>query len=101
MKNRKTQIRWGLIFFLYFSIITIPNAHAYIDPASGSFLFQVTIGALLGAGLAIKMFWRRITGFLTGRTRRERAAAEAQAQGQSAARMPADARTEARADQEA
>ena len=101
MKNRSTQIRWGLIFFLYFSIVTIPNAHAYIDPASGSFLFQVTIGALLGAGLAIKMFWRRITGFLTGRTRRERAAAEAQAQGQPAARMPADARTEARADQEA
>ena len=103
MKNRNTQIRWGIIFFLYFSIVTIPNAHAYIDPASGSFLFQVTIGAALGAGLAIKMFWRRIIGFLTGRTRRERAEAEARAkaQGPAATRVPAEARTEARADQEA
>ena len=99
MKNRGTQIRWGVIFFLYFSLITVPNAHAYIDPASGSFLFQVTIGAVLGAGLAIKMFWRRIWGFLSGRTRRERAAAEAQ--GQAANRVPAEARTEARADQDA
>ena len=90
MDKRKSQIRWGTAFFLYFSLITVPNAHAYIDPASGSFLFQVTIGALLGAGLAIKMFWRRISGFLTGRTRRERAKAAATAQ------APAEARTEAR-----
>lgn len=90
MDKRKSTIRWGTAFFLYFSLITVPNAHAYIDPASGSFLFQVTIGALLGAGLAIKMFWRRIWGFLTGRTRRERAEAAA------AAQVPAEARTEAR-----
>ena len=90
MNKRRSQIRWGTAFFLYFSLITVPNAHAYIDPASGSFLFQVTIGALLGAGLAIKMFWRRIWGFLTGRTRRERAEAAASAQ------APAEARTETR-----
>jgi hypothetical protein len=90
MNKRRSQIRWGTALFLYFSLITVPNAHAYIDPASGSFLFQVTIGALLGAGLAIKMFWRRIWGFLTGRTRRERAEAEA------AGQVPAEARTEAR-----
>ncbi len=90
MDKRKSQIRWGTALFLYFSLITVPSAHAYIDPASGSFLFQVTIGALLGAGLAIKMFWRRIWGFLTGRTRRERAEAAA------AAQTPAESRTEAR-----
>ncbi len=90
MNKRKSQIRWGTAFFLYFSLITVPNAHAYIDPASGSFLFQVTIGALLGAGLAIKMFWRRIWGFLSGKTRRERAEAA------SATQVPAEARTEAR-----
>ncbi|HEX2088911.1 MAG TPA: hypothetical protein VHI54_03105 [Actinomycetota bacterium] len=90
MSNRRSQIRWGTLFFLYFSLITVPNANAYIDPASGSFLFQVTIGAILGAGLAIKMFWRRIWGFLTGRTRRERAEAAA------AAQAPAEPRTEAR-----
>ncbi len=99
MDKRKSQIRWGTALFLYFSLITVPNAHAYIDPASGSFLFQVTIGALLGAGLAIKMFWRRISGFLTGRTRRERAEAAANAQAPAEAR--AEARTEATADRPA
>ena len=94
MNKRRSQIRWGIVFLLYFSLVTVPNAHAYIDPASGSFLFQVTIGALLGAGLAIKMFWRRIWGFLTGRTRRERAA---QAE-QGGSQIPVDARTEARAE---
>jgi hypothetical protein len=94
MKHRGTAIRWGIVFFLYFSLITIPNAHAYIDPASGSFLFQVTIGAALGAGLAIKMFWRRIWGFLSGRTKRERAEAAANAN------ATADARPEARAETE-
>ena len=89
MNKRRSQIRWGTAFFLYFSLVMVPNAHAYIDPASGSFLFQVTIGALLGAGLAIKMFWRRIWGFLTGRTRRERAA-----QAEAGAQVPAEARTE-------
>jgi hypothetical protein len=93
MNKRRSLIRWGTAFFLYFSLVTVPNAHAYIDPASGSFLFQVTIGAILGAGLAIKMFWRRIWGFLTGRTRRERA--------QARAGVPAETRSEATADRPA
>ena len=92
MNKRRSQIRWGTALFLYFSLVTVPSAHAYIDPASGSFLFQITIGALLGAGLAIKMFWRRIWGFLTGKTRRERAQAEVGGQ------VPAEARTDARAE---
>ena len=100
MNKRTSQLRWGILFFLFFSLVTVPNAHAYIDPASGSFLFQVTIGALLGAGLAIKMFWRRIWGFLTGRTRRERAEA-AQATSQAPAEARTEARTEARANTEA
>ncbi len=38
---------------------------AYIDPQSGSYIFQVVVGALLGAGVAIKVFWRRIVNFVT------------------------------------
>ncbi len=33
---------------------------AYIDPGTGSFLFQAAIGALLAAGMSVKVFWRRI-----------------------------------------
>ncbi len=36
---------------------------AYIDPGSGSFLFQAAIGAALAAGMSVKLFWRRIRSF--------------------------------------
>jgi len=32
----------------------------YIDPGTGSVLFQVLIASALGAGVLIKIFWRKI-----------------------------------------
>lgn len=48
---------------LVFHTIAAPGAHAYIDPGSSSFIIQILIGAVAGAGLAIATFWRRIRGF--------------------------------------
>jgi hypothetical protein len=44
---------------------------AYIDPGSGSYFFQLLIGGLLGAAVAVKLLWRRVWAFLTGRRSRE------------------------------
>jgi hypothetical protein len=44
-------------------------AHAYIDPGTGSFVIQGIIAAVVGAGVALKMFWGRITGALGGKRR--------------------------------
>jgi hypothetical protein len=49
------------------SLLWIPVANAYIDPGSGSFVFQSLIGALLAVGFAIKVFWKRIVGVFKGR----------------------------------
>lgn len=35
----------------------------YLDPGSGSFILQLLIAALLGAGLAIKIYWRKLVAF--------------------------------------
>lgn len=35
-------------------------AQAYMDPGTGSYLLQILLAGLLGAGFTIKMFWRRI-----------------------------------------
>jgi len=43
----------------------IPAANAYIDAGTGSFLVQLGFGGLLGAGLAIKLFWRRLANFFS------------------------------------
>ena len=32
----------------------------YLDPGSGSFLIQLLIAALLGAGIALRVYWGKI-----------------------------------------
>lgn len=35
---------------------------AYLDPGSGSFLLQLLIAALLGAGIALRASWSKVKG---------------------------------------
>ncbi|HLB62618.1 MAG TPA: hypothetical protein VJN50_07805 [Actinomycetota bacterium] len=67
--GRGSKVFVTTVFFLGFSFTALPTANAYIDPGSGSFIFQVLIGAALGAALAVKAFWRRIVGFFSRRGR--------------------------------
>jgi hypothetical protein len=57
-----------------FLFLFLPSASAYLDPGTGSFLFQALVGAILATGLVVKVSWRRIVAFLT---RRERPADDA------------------------
>jgi hypothetical protein len=68
--NIRTRAFYVVVLVLAFSLTVIPVANAYIDPGSGSFIVQMAIGALLGFSLAIKVFWRRLVGFFTGRNRK-------------------------------
>ncbi len=61
------------VFFLLCSLILCGlawprSAFAYIDPGTGSFLIQGVIAAVIGAGVAVKVFWRKIMSALTGRS---------------------------------
>ena len=38
---------------------------SYIDPSSGSLLAQVAVAGLAGAGVAVKLTWRRVAGRLS------------------------------------
>jgi hypothetical protein len=59
----------GLLLWLSagFWLLTIAPAHAYIDPGSGSLIFQVVVGGTMAVGLGLKIFWRRITSFFSRR----------------------------------
>ena len=35
---------------------------AYLDPGSGSFLIQLLIAGIVGAGFLVKMYWKKIKG---------------------------------------
>lgn len=42
-------------------ILSIPApAQAYLDPGTGSIVFQVAMGGLLAALAAAKLYWKRI-----------------------------------------
>jgi len=47
------------------------DAAAYLDPGSGSFVFQIVISALLGAAVVLKTSWRRLRDFFSSSRRRE------------------------------
>lgn len=38
----------------------IQSAYAYIDPGTGSMVAQMLIGALVGVGVAIKVYWYKL-----------------------------------------
>lgn len=55
------------IALLTLGLLIFPrSAHAYLDPGTGSYIFQILIAGLLGAAFAVKVFWARIKSFLAG-----------------------------------
>ena len=49
---------------LYFSLILggsfLPNIGGYIDPGSGGLVIQMIIGALVGIGITLKIYWYKL-----------------------------------------
>lgn len=45
--------------------IALP-AHAYLDPGSGSYMFQMVIAAMVGGLFSLKLFWHNLVGFFSG-----------------------------------
>ena len=58
--QRGVSMIWFIALVL---LLGLPaTAHAYIDPGSGSFVLQMVVAAVLGAGVTLKMYWKRIFG---------------------------------------
>ena len=58
MKNLKTLT--GITLFLLFFGTFFIDAYAYLDPGSGSIVIQLIIGALVGVGITLKIYWVKI-----------------------------------------
>jgi hypothetical protein len=46
-------------------MIFTPPAHAYLDPGTGSYIFQLLLAAVVGLAFVIKVFWSRIKSFFS------------------------------------
>ncbi len=69
MRDGSSRVFVVLLAALAFMLLVVPTANAYIDPGSGSYVFQLLVGAALGAGVAVKVFWRRIVNLFSRRSR--------------------------------
>ncbi len=47
-------------FHLVVLLAPVLRPQAYLDPGSGSFLIQLLIAGLVGAGFLIKAYWKKI-----------------------------------------
>lgn len=60
------KIKIDFIVFLALLVLTFPkNAHAYLDPGTGSYVLQVLAAVLFGGLFAIKAFWSHIKAFFS------------------------------------
>lgn len=50
----------ALIIFDLFHITLPQKVCAYLDPGTGSFIFQIIIAVLFGSLFAVKLFWNSI-----------------------------------------
>lgn len=62
MKLIKSVVAIGAGIACYYLVFPRP-AYAYLDPGTGSYIFQILIAAFVGGAFAIKIFWKRITQF--------------------------------------
>ncbi len=48
-------------------LLAARDAEAYVDPGTGSYFLQILLAGILGAAFAVRLYWRKIKNFLTGR----------------------------------
>jgi ABC-type uncharacterized transport system permease subunit len=53
------------------SLLAPQPAHAYVDPGAGSLVIQGIIAAVVGVGLTLRLYWRRIRRLFIGRSSRD------------------------------
>ncbi|MBK8164846.1 MAG: hypothetical protein IPK64_02660 [bacterium] len=64
-------MRSWLVLLLVPAVMFPAPAQAYVDPGSGSLAVQGIIAAILGVGLTLRLYWRRIRDRLRGRPQRD------------------------------
>jgi hypothetical protein len=51
-------------------VLAVESLTSYIDANTGSYLFQIIVGGIAGAAMAVGVFWRRIFAFFGRRSRK-------------------------------
>lgn len=60
MRSVLKQAGVALLFILGMHCFFIQNAHAYLDPGTGSMILQGILGALAAGAVFAKIYWQRL-----------------------------------------
>jgi len=56
-----SSVVWVVLLLLIFT----RDAHAYLDPGTGSYILQLIIAGLVGTVFAVKIYWGKIRAFFS------------------------------------
>lgn len=63
MKIKKKISHYFIYLFVYFFLSS--NAHAYLDPGTGSIMLQAIIAVFAGAMTFISIYWKKFKAFVS------------------------------------
>jgi len=63
---------YSLILTIVVQIFFLQNAFAYLDPGTGSYIFQVLVAVFIGGLFTIKIYWQKIKDFVINRFSKKR-----------------------------
>jgi len=55
-----------VLVLLFSSSFFIHDAFAYLDPGTGTIIIQVLIGAIVGIGITLKIYWYKLKEKVSG-----------------------------------
>ena len=50
----------ALLLVTAIQLLVVRDAQAYLDPGTASFFFQMVVASILGALLALKVYWQKV-----------------------------------------
>jgi len=64
MSTKRIATIGFLVVFLYLAYPSF--SYAYLDPGTGSYIFQLLIAGLFGLLFLLKVYWKRVKSFVVG-----------------------------------
>ena len=61
----KKKLNFILFLTVALQFTFLQNAFAYLDPGTGSFIYQVLVASFIGGFFAVKMYWQKIKNFFS------------------------------------
>ncbi|MCL6566030.1 MAG: hypothetical protein K6U09_06370 [Acidobacteriia bacterium] len=62
-KERNIHLFFAFLWVVVLLWMAPVPAFGYVDPGSASMFFQILIGSLLGAVVAVRMYWQKLKAF--------------------------------------